>query len=153
MFAFLSGFIKFLFQDACVLDVHGVGFKIFLDENSRQSLSLGAREEFFIHTAVTDHDISLFGMKNQSAFELFELLLTVSGIGPKGALAIVSKISAADFARAVSRQDLKTLTKLPGVGNFGGIPKSSRKFLDRTARKVCFERIKSLRLRQVKNFD
>ena len=116
MFAFLSGFIKFLFQDACVLDVHGVGFKIFLDENSRQSLSLGAREEFFIHTAVTDHDISLFGMKNQSAFELFELLLTVSGIGPKGALAIVSKISAADFARAVSRQDLKTLTKLPGVG-------------------------------------
>ena len=55
-------------------------------------------------------------MKNQSAFDLFELLLTVSGIGSKSALAIVSKISAADFARAVSRQDLKTLTKLPGVG-------------------------------------
>lgn len=116
MFAYLSGKIKFLFHDACILDVHGVGFKIFLDAASRQNLSLGAQEEFFIHTAVTDHDISLFGMKNQSAFELFELLLTVSGIGSKSALAIVSKISAADFARAVARQDLKTLTKLPGVG-------------------------------------
>ncbi|MBR4642178.1 MAG: Holliday junction branch migration protein RuvA [Selenomonadaceae bacterium] len=116
MLAFLSGKIKFLFPDACVLDVHGIGFKIFLDAASRQNLSLGAHEEFFIHTAVSEHDISLFGMKNQSAFDLFELLLTVSGIGSKSALAIVSKISAAEFARAVSRQDLKTLTKLPGVG-------------------------------------
>ena len=116
MIAYLSGKVKFLFPDACILDVHGIGFKIFLDTQSRQNLSLGNHADFFIHTAVTDHDISLFGMKNQSAFELFELLLTVSGIGSKSALAIVSKISAADFARAVNRQDLKTLTKLPGVG-------------------------------------
>ena len=116
MFAFLSGKIKFLFPDSCILDVHGLGFKIFLDSLSRQDLSPGKEVEFFIHTAITDHDISLFGFKNLSAFELFELLLTVSGIGPKSALAIVSNISAADFARAVVRQDLKTLTKLPGVG-------------------------------------
>ena len=55
-------------------------------------------------------------MKNQSSFELFELLLTVSGIGAKSALAVVSKISAAEFARAVAAQDIKTLTRLPGIG-------------------------------------
>ena len=55
-------------------------------------------------------------MKERATFELFELLLTVSGIGAKSALAIVSKISNEEFARAVSAQDIKTLTRLPGVG-------------------------------------
>lgn len=116
MIAYLSGNVKFLFDAACILDVHGVGYKIFVDAQTRQSLTVGAAEEFFIHTAVREDSINLFGMKNQAAFELFELLLTVSGIGAKSALAIVSKISAREFARAVALQDLKTLTRLPGVG-------------------------------------
>ena len=116
MIAYLSGKIKFLFDDACVIDVHGVGYKVFVDANTRQALKLDEATELFIHTAVREDAINLFGMKNQSTFELFELLLTVSGVGVKGALAIVSKISAADFARAVAAQDLKALTRLPGVG-------------------------------------
>ena len=55
-------------------------------------------------------------MQNPAAFELFELLLSVSGIGAKIALGVVSKISAADFSRAVVLQDTKTLTRLPGLG-------------------------------------
>ena len=55
-------------------------------------------------------------MKERATFELFESLLTVSGIGAKSALAIVSKISNEEFANAVSAQDIKTLTRLPGVG-------------------------------------
>ena len=116
MIAYLSGKVKFLFDDACILDVHGVGYKIFVDSQTRQVLNLGEAAELFIHTAVREDAINLFGMKNQSTFELFELLLTVSGVGTKSALAIVSKISAADFARAVASQDLKTLMRLPGVG-------------------------------------
>ena len=116
MIAYLSGTIKFLFDDACVVDVHGVGYKVFVDANTRQALKLGEATELFIHTAVREDAINLFGMKNQSTFELFELLLTVSGVGAKGALAIVSKISAAEFSRAVAAQDIKTLTRLPGVG-------------------------------------
>ena len=116
MIAYLSGNVKFLFDDACILDVHGVGYKIFVDSQTRQVLNLGEAAELFIHTAVREDAINLFGMKNQSTFELFELLLTVSGVGAKSALAIVSKISAADFARAVASQDLKTLMRLPGVG-------------------------------------
>ena len=116
MIGYLSGEIKFLFDDACILDVHGVGYKIFVDAKTRQNLIVGGAAEFFIHTAVREDAINLFGMKNLSTFELFELLLTVSGVGAKSALAIVSKISAADFARAVAAQDLKTLLRLPSVG-------------------------------------
>lgn len=116
MIAYLSGSVKFLFDDFCILDVHGVGYKIFLDNNSRKQLAIGSAAEFFIYTSVREDAINLYGMTNRATFELFELLLTVSGIGAKSALAIVSKISSADFARAVALQDLKTLTRLPGVG-------------------------------------
>lgn len=116
MIGYLSGTIKFLFDDACILDVNGVGYKIFVDAQTRQTLSTGAAAEFFIHTSVREDAINLFGMNNRASFALFELLLTVSGVGPKGALTVVSKISAADFARAVTLQDLKTLTRLPGIG-------------------------------------
>lgn len=116
MIGYLSGSVKFLFDDACIVDVHGVGYKVFVDAQTRQTLNLGEAVELFIHTAVREDAINLFGMKNQSTFELFELLLTVSGVGAKSALAIVSKISAVDFARAVAAQDLKTLMRLPSVG-------------------------------------
>ena len=116
MIGYLKGQIKFLFADSCILDVQGVGYRVFVDAQTAQALKISEAAEFFIHTAVREDAINLFGFKNHETFELFELLLTVSGIGAKSALAIVSKISAADFASAVARQDLKTLTKLPGVG-------------------------------------
>ena len=116
MIGYLSGKVKFLFDDSCILDVGGVGYRIFIDTQTQQALSVDAAAEFFIHTAVREDAINLFGMANRASFELFELLLTVSGIGAKSALAVVSKIPAADFARAVELQDLKTLTRLPGIG-------------------------------------
>lgn len=116
MIGYLNGRIKFLFDDSCILEVGGVGYKIFVDALTKQTLNLNATAELFIYTAVREDAITLYGIANRAAYELFELLLTVSGIGAKSALAIVSKISAADFARAVTLQDLKTLTRLPGIG-------------------------------------
>ena len=116
MIGYLSGKVKFLFDDSCILDVGGVGYRIFIDTQTRRALTVDAAAEFFIHTAVREDAINLFGMANRASFELFELLLTVSGIGAKSALAVVSKIPAADFARAVTLQDIKTLTRLPGIG-------------------------------------
>ena len=116
MIAWLNGSVKFLSDDYCILDVHGVGYKIFFHAKTRQLFSVGGSADFFIHTAVRDDDISLYGFTSQADLDFFELLLTVNGIGAKGALAITEKISAADFARAVKFQDLKTLMRLPGVG-------------------------------------
>lgn len=116
MIGYLSGNVKFLLSDACILDVHGVGYKIFVDAQTRQHLAPDAPAEFFIHTAVSDNAIALYGMSQRASFDLFELLLNVSGVGVKSALSIVSKISPTEFAAAVSSKDLKTLTRLPGVG-------------------------------------
>lgn len=116
MIGYLRGKVKFLSNEACILDVAGVGYRVFVDAATRQFLTADETAELFIHTAVREDAITLFGMKNQSTFELFELLLTVSGIGAKSALAIVSKISATDFATAIARQDIKTLMRLPSVG-------------------------------------
>lgn len=116
MIGYLSGKVKFLFDESCILDVHGVGYKVFVDAQTRQGLTPNAAAEFYIYTAVREDSITLYGIKERATFELFELLLTVSGIGAKSALAIVSKISHDDFANAVSAQDIKTLTRLPGVG-------------------------------------
>ena len=116
MIGYLSGTVKFLFGEGCILDVHGVGYKIFLDANAKQNLTVGDAAEFFIHTAVREDAITLFGFGDAQTLELFELLLTVSGVGAKTAQGVVSKISAAEFARAVTMQDAKALTRLPGLG-------------------------------------
>lgn len=116
MIGYLSGTVKFLFDDGCILDVHGVGYKVFVDNTTRQTLTVGNAAELFVHTSVREDAITLFGFGDAATLDLFELLLTVSGIGAKTAQAVVSKISAADFARAVTNQDAKTLTRLPGLG-------------------------------------
>ena len=116
MIGYLNGKIKFLSADDCIIDVNGVGYRVSVDAQTRQDLKLDSPAEFFVHTAVREDAINLYGFKNRATFELFETLLTVSGIGAKSALAIVGKISASDFISAVARQDLTTLTKLPSVG-------------------------------------
>lgn len=116
MIGYLNGKIKFLMGDECILDIGGVGYKVFVDAFTRQSLQLDATAEFFVHTAVREDAITLYGFKDRETLEFFEMLLTVSGLGTKSALAVVSKISAADFSAAVSTQDLATLTKLPSIG-------------------------------------
>lgn len=113
MIGYLRGEIKFIFGEEIILDVAGVGYRISADT---AGLEIGAAAEFFIHTAVRDDAINLYGFRARETFELFENLLTVSGVGAKSALGIVSKIPAAEFAAAVANQDLNALTKLPGVG-------------------------------------
>ncbi len=113
MIGYLSGTVKFIFGDEIILDVGGVGYRIFI---SGEDFNLGDAAEFFIHTHVREDAINLYGFKNRATFELFEKLLTIGGIGAKSAMAILKKISPAEFMAAVNNQDLKTLTKLPGVG-------------------------------------
>ena len=113
MIGYLSGKIKFIFGEEIILDVNGVGYRISADT---ENLEIGAAADFFIYTAVKENAINLYGFKSRETFELFENLLTVSGVGAKSALAIVSKISVTEFAAAVANQDLNALVKLPGVG-------------------------------------
>lgn len=116
MIGYLNGKVKLLKGGECIVDVNGVGYRVSIDAASAQSLKVGASTELYIHTAVREDAITLYGFKTQAALDFFETLLTVNGVGAKSALAIVAKISAADFATAVARQDLSALVKLPGIG-------------------------------------
>ena len=116
MIGYLNGKIKFLNGGECIIDVGGVGYKVFVDAFTLQNLKIDSTAELFIHTAVREDAITLYGFKNRDTLEFFEMLLTVSGLGTKSALSIVSKISAEEFSTAVSTQDLSTLTKLPSIG-------------------------------------
>lgn len=116
MIGYLHGIVKFIFEDNCILDVNGVGYKVYIDDRTREGLHLGQDIEFFIHTAVREDSISLYGFVNQSDYELFSQLITVSGIGNKTALNVLAKMSSKDFARAIYQKNLTALTNLPGIG-------------------------------------
>ena len=116
MIGYLRGNLKFIFDDCCILDVNGVGYRIYIDERTRENLKLNQEAEFFIHTAVREDSITLYGLKNQHDYELFSQLITVSGVGAKTALNVLSKISSKDLALAIYQKDLNTLTALPGIG-------------------------------------
>jgi Holliday junction DNA helicase RuvA len=100
-----------------VIDVGGVGYKVHVPASVFGALPPeGEKTTLVIHTLVREDDISLYGFLDDTELRVFELLLTVSGVGPKVALALLSALTADDLARAVASEDVRTLTKVPGVG-------------------------------------
>ena len=116
MIGYLNGIVKFVFEDNCVLDVHGVGYRIYIDSRTREGLSKGQELELFIHTAVREDSITLYGFRSQTDYELFAQLITVSGIGARTALNILAKMSSKDLAMAIWQKNVTALTNLPGIG-------------------------------------
>lgn len=127
MIAFLSGQLLHKEQDAAVIDVQGVGYEVHLSARSRDSLPPpGGKVALHICTSVREDAITLYGFPDSSQKQLFLLLNTVSGIGPKLALAILSGMEPAALCNAISLKDINRLTALPGVGK-------------KTAERLCME--------------
>ena len=100
-----------------VLDVGGVGYKVNVTVPVLTTAPApGQPLKLVIHTLVREDDISLYGFADAQDLRVFELLLTVSGVGPKVALGLLSALAAADLAQAVSGEDVRTLTRVPGIG-------------------------------------
>lgn len=116
MIAYLNGKVKYILADGCVLEVNGVGYKVMLDGRLRAELRPNVGLELLIHTAFGNDAITLYGFDNQADYELFTQLITVSGIGAKTALSMLSKMSADDIATAIAQKNAALLTKLPGLG-------------------------------------
>lgn len=117
MISYLTGNIIFTDDRFIVLDVNGVGYKIFTTpENTRRAQKIGGETSFHTHLAVRENALDLFGFSDRQELEFFELLLTVSGIGPKTALGIMSIAPTEVILTAVSKQDAGYLTKTSGVG-------------------------------------
>lgn len=116
MISFLRGQIIHKTLNHFILEVNNVGYQIFAGANFLNDLRLGAAAEIYTHHHVREEASDLYGFKTAEELELFELLLTVSGIGPKSALGVLSIASAGDIKEAIVRDDAGLLTKVSGIG-------------------------------------
>ena len=108
-----------------VIDVGGLGYKIFMSEPSIEEIgNIGDTVKVHTYYKVSEDDISLFGFNTQEELRMFELLISVSGIGAKTAIAMLACIEPSQFAIAVISNDIDTLKKIPGVG-----PKSAQRIV------------------------
>lgn len=117
MIGSLKGTVAQLEAEYCIVDTAGgVGYRVFMPSAHLAQLVLGKEVRINVHTAVREDAILLYGFLSREYYDLFEILLTVSGVGPKMALGILSAIKPDAFYTAVSNKDIKMLVKLPGVG-------------------------------------
>lgn len=117
MIASLKGNVSYLGTEICIVETTGgVGYRVFMPAAHLAQLTLGSNVKLYIHTAVREDALLLYGFLSQEYYDLFELLLTVSGVGPKMALGILSAVKPDAFYLAVQSRDMKILTKLPGIG-------------------------------------
>ena len=117
MIARLSGILIQKSAAQCVVDVHGAGYRIVVPLSTFYELpEAGEPVVLQIHTHVREDAIHLYGFYTEEEREVFQLMISASGIGPKLAVNVLSGISASEWARAVATDDLKRLTGIPGVG-------------------------------------
>lgn len=106
MIGYLKGEIISIKSDEAIVDVGGVGYRVNL---VAFGVELGDIIEMFIYTSVSEKDISLYGFKNNDDFEAFEILLSVSGIGPKKAMGLLTRIAGKELFSAILNEDKVTL--------------------------------------------
>jgi Holliday junction DNA helicase RuvA len=115
--AFLRGQILEKHPNRLTVDVHGVGYDVFVPLSTFYGLGgAGSDVALRIHTHVREDALMLYGFSSVLELDLFERLISISGIGPKLALAVLSGIEPSELIRALERADLSRLTAIPGVG-------------------------------------
>jgi len=125
MFAYIKGSLEMKFKNYVVIDVGGLGYKIFMAENAINSIGeIGEIIKVFTYYRVREDDISIYGFRTQEELRTFELLISVSGVGAKSALVMLSCIEPSEFAIAVISNNVKLLTQVPGIG-----PKSAQRII------------------------
>ena len=125
-----------------VIDVGGLGYKVFMSEAGIENLgNIGDTVKVHTYYRVREDDISIFGFNTQEELKMFELLLGVSGVGARTALAMLATCTPSEFALAVVSEDVKVLTEIPGIG-----PKSAKRIIlelkDKIKKEQAVEEIK-----------
>ena len=117
MLAYIKGTLEMKFTGFVVIDVGGLGYKVFMSEPAIEKLgNLGDIVKVHTYYRVREDDISIFGFNTSEELRLFELLISVSGVGAKTAISMLATIEPSEFALAVISNDISTLTKIPGIG-------------------------------------
>ncbi len=116
MIGYLRGTVNQLFIDCCFIDVQGVGYRVFIATTTRNQLIINNEVTLFTYLNVREDAMQLYGFYTQMEYDIFIKLISVSGIGPKVALGILSAITVEKLCQALGQKQVSILTKLPGIG-------------------------------------
>ena len=117
MYDYISGKCVRVANDCAVVDVSGIGYKVFITQSTSNTLHLRPSTIcLFVSFVVREFSHAFYGFLEQAERDLFEMLLNISGIGPKTALAIIGNLPINDLCDALRRKDIQTLCRVPGIG-------------------------------------
>ncbi len=117
MLAYIKGTLEMKMTGYIVIDVGGLGYKIFMSEAGIEKVgNIGETIKVHTYYKVREDDISIYGFNTLEELKMFELLISVSGVGAKTALTMLAVCEPSEFALAVIAEDIKTLTGIPGIG-------------------------------------
>lgn len=117
MIAYLKGTLEVKQEEYIVIDVDGVGYKVYMSKSAIEKLpKIESKIKVYTFLKVREDDVSIYGFNNNEELTMFELLISVGGIGAKSAINILSNISSSKFALAIITNDINTLKKLQGIG-------------------------------------
>lgn len=125
MFSYIKGSLEVKTTGYVVIDINGLGYKIFMSDTAINKLGeIGQIVKVHTYVKVREDDVSIYGFNTNEELRMFELLLSVSGIGAKSAIVILSNISPSSFALAVITNNVGEIKKLPGIG-----PKTAQRII------------------------
>lgn len=117
MYLYIKGSLEVKTKGYIVVECNGIGYKIFMSDKSLNEVgNIGDKVKVYTHYHVREDEISLYGFKTDEELRMFELLLSVSGIGARSAITMLSNIEPSEFAFAVISDDVDRMTKIPGIG-------------------------------------
>ena len=119
MISLLSGTVRAVATDRLTVEVGGFGLSVLVNPQTSAQVTLGSHIQLFTSLVVREDSLTLFGFINEESRALFELVQTVSGIGPKVALSILGALTPEDLGRAISQEDIAAIEKVPGIGRKG----------------------------------
>lgn len=119
MISLLNGTVRSVSSDRLIVEVGGFGVSVLVNPQTSAQATLGTQIQLFTSLVVREDSLTLFGFINDESRSLFELLQTVSGIGPKVALSILGALKPEDLGRAIAQEDVPVIEKVPGIGRKG----------------------------------
>lgn len=136
MISYIKGILEDISPGMVVVDNHGIGYQMMVPMRGESFPKIGQEIKIYTHMHVREDDVSLFGFLSKEEKEAFELLIGVNGIGPKVGLSVLSTLSVYELKMAVISEDVKTISKTPGLG-----PKGAKKLILELKDKLSFEEL------------
>ncbi len=116
MFFYLKGTVTYKSENFVALDVGGVGYKVFTSVSNISKLDLNSEQTLYTYTHIREDIFDIYGFLTQEELAFFEMLISVSGVGPKAGLSILSVLTPSDIVSAVIMGDSKAFSRAPGIG-------------------------------------